>query len=217
MDVLSFIRFSFNRHYIVRWIVAGLLFFIPVINFFSLGYLWRTATQAMVGGMGLPTWERKKELWKEGARLLYVVILYEALPSFLFSLGFLVSSPGNTILNAVGWVLQVLSIIAFIACSFLLPFAFCAFAEKSHFSGAFELHPVLRKVKSVLVHYVAGCLVAGFCLYVALRLRAIPYVGIFLVSILVFYVFLVSVYYFSDLHQKASLPETSKRNGVVTP
>ena len=211
MDVLSFIRLSFNRRYVLRWIVAGLVLFIPVIDFFSLGYLWRTATLAMVGGMGLPTWERKKELWKEGARLVGIVILYEALPSFLFSLGFLVSSPGNTILNVAGGALQVFSAVAFIGCSFLLPFAFCSFAERSHFPDAFELEHIWMLAKKVLLPYGVGYAAVGVCLYGASRLRAFPYIGVLLVSVVAFYVFLVSSYYFTDLYHRALFSEVGQR------
>jgi hypothetical protein len=204
MDVISFIRFSFNRRYILRWIVAGLLLFIPVINFFSLGYLWRTATLSLVGDVGLPTWERKWELWKEGARLLYIVILYEALPCFLLSLGFLLSSPGNFILNIVGWTMWILSAIAFVVCSFLLPFALCASIETSQLSHAFEFDRIGKAVRRVLLPYAIGYLGTGLCLYIAFKLRAVPYAGIILISSTVFYVFLVSTYYFMQLHRKTS-------------
>ena len=81
----------------------------------------------MVGGVGLPTWERKGELWREGARLAYITILYEALPSFLFSLGFLLSMPlGIFVTDFVGRVMVFLAAVAFVFCSFFLPFAFCA-------------------------------------------------------------------------------------------
>ncbi len=62
------------------------------LNFLSLGLSLADFGPFDDLGVGLPTWERKGELWREGARLAYIIVLYEALPSFLFSLGFLLST-----------------------------------------------------------------------------------------------------------------------------
>jgi len=40
MDLFSFVVFSFNTRYIMRWILAGVVLVVP---FFSLGYLVRTS------------------------------------------------------------------------------------------------------------------------------------------------------------------------------
>jgi hypothetical protein len=213
MDVLSFVLFSFNRRFIMRWVGAGILFLVPVANFLSLGYLWRTSALSMIGGMGLPTWERKDELWKEGARLAYIVILYEALPSFLFSFGFLLSSFGNFITVLIGGALKVLAAIAFIFCSFLIPFAFCAFVDGTDIRKAFDFERIASAVKEVLLHYVVGYAIAVGCLFISYQLLAIPYLlGFLLSSILTYYVLLVSTYYFTQLFKKTSTSSGSFSN-----
>ena len=205
MDVISFVFFSFNKRYVLRWIAAGIMFFIPVANFISLGYLWRASALSMIGGIGLPTWDRKNELWKEGARLAYIVILYEALPSFLFSFGFLLSSFGNLITVVIGGAMKVLAAIAFILCSFLIPFAFCAFVEGLEIRKAFEFERIAAAVKEVALQYVLGYVIAACCLFVSYRLLAIPYLlGFVLSSILTYYVLLVSTYYFTQLFKKTT-------------
>ncbi len=199
MDLFSFVVFSFNTRYIMRWILAGVVLVVP---FFSLGYLVRTSDLSMIGGIGLPTWDRKGELWWEGARLVYIVILYEALPSFLFSLSFLLSSPGYFITSLIGHFMKYLALGTFVVCSFFLPFAFCAFVESREASRAFDFERIARAVKKVFVPYTLGYIAYGFCLYLVLKLHRIPYVGLILCSILTFYVLLVATYYFTQLFRK---------------
>jgi hypothetical protein len=215
MDVVSFVLFSFNTRYILRWIYAGIILFIPVVDFLSLGYLWRASGLSMIGGIGLPTWERKNELWREGARLAYIVILYEALPSFLFSFGFLLSSFGNFVTVFIGGALKLLAVVAFIGCSFFIPFAFCAFVEGADVRKAFEFEKIGGAVKEVLFPYVFGYILTICCMYVSYRLLAIPYlVGFALSSVLTFYVLLVSTYYFTQLFRKTSMSSGAFRENV---
>ncbi len=209
MDIISFVTFTFREaRYIKRWVAAGIILFIPVVNFLSLGYLSRSSGLTMIGGIGLPTWERKNELWREGARLAYIVILYEALPCFLFSFSFLLSSFGNVITVFIGAIMKVLAVLAFIFCSFFLPFAFCTSVQETDVRRAFEFEKIAGAVKEVLAAYVAGYGLAAFCMYVAFRLHVIPYLfGFALSSILIYYVLLVSTYYFTRLFMRTSLSE----------
>ncbi len=214
MDVASFVFFSFNRRYVLRWIGAGIIFFIPVVDFLSLGYLWRTSGLSMIGGIGLPTWDRKNELWKEGARLAYIVILYEALPSFLFSFGFLLASFGNFITVFLGGLVKFLAALAFLFCSVFIPFAFCTFVETTEVRKSFDFEKIARAIKEVLFPYISGYIVAACCMYVSYRLLAIPYLlGFALSSILTFYVLLVSTYYFTQLFKRTSMSSTTPRTG----
>src|SRR3974377_2183784 len=142
MDVVSFVVFSFNTRYIKRWIAAGLILFIPGVNFLCLGYRFRASSLSLIGGIGLPTWEKKSDIWRDGARLAYIIILYEALPSFLFSLGFILISFGNFITVFIGGLMKVLALIAFVCCTFFIPFAFCAFVEGMEGRRAFVFERV---------------------------------------------------------------------------
>ena len=206
MDIISFVIFTFNGRYVKRWISAGIILFIPVVNFLSLGYLSRSSGLTMIGGIGLPTWERKQELWREGARLAYVVILYEALPCFLFSFSFLLSSFGNVVTMFIGGIMKVLAVLAFIFCSFFLPFAFCTAVQDTDVRGAFEFERIANRRKRGADGLLGGYGLAAFCMYIAFRLHVIPYLfGFALSSILIYYVLLVATYYFTRLFGKTSL------------
>jgi hypothetical protein len=171
-----------------------------------MGYLWRTSGLSMIGGIGLPTWEQKNELWREGARLAYIVILYEALPSFLFSFGFLLSSFGNLFTTFIGGIMKFLAVIAFVLCSFFIPFAFCAFVQAMDVKKAFEFERIAGATREVLIPYVIGYALSACCMYIAYKLHFIPYLfGFALSSVLTFYVLLVATYHFTQLFKKTSL------------
>jgi hypothetical protein len=206
MDIASYIVFSFTRRYMMRWISAGIILFIPGANFLSLGYLSRASSLSMIGGIGLPTWERKNELWWEGAKLFCVFVLYEALPCFLFSFGFLLSSFGNFITVFIGGIMKVLAGIAFIVCSFFVPFAFCAFVKGTDMRRAFEFEKIAGAVKEVLMPYILGYALSVFCMYATYELHRIPYLfGFALSSVLTYYVLLVSTYGFTQLFGRTGL------------
>jgi hypothetical protein len=205
MDVVSFVVFSFNTRYILRWIYAGLIFFIPVVNFFSLGYLARTSSLSIIAGIGLPTWDQKSEIWREGAKVAYIVILYEALPCFFFSLKLLLSSIGSSLTNFLGMMVFVAAVLAVVACSFFLPFAFYAFVEAMEVRKAFDFERITVAVREVLPGYVFGYVLTGCCLLVAYKLGKVPIIGIFLASVVAFYVLLISAFYFGQLFKKTSL------------
>ena len=206
MDIVSYISFSFDRRYMMRWIGAGLILFIPGANFLSLGYLSRASSLSMIGGIGLPTWERKSELWWEGAKLCAIFVLYEALPCFLFSSGFLLSSLGNFVTDFIGSIMKVLAGIAFLVCSFFIPFAFCTFIEATDVKKAFEIEKIAGAVKEVLISYILAYGACAFCIYVGYEFHRIPF-GFILSSVFIYYVMLVATYAFTQLFRRTSLPE----------
>jgi hypothetical protein len=206
VDIVPFILLTANSRFVLRWVWGGLVLFIPVINFLSLGYLTKTSNLLMIGGIGLPTWEERGDIFRDGAKLFYIFILYEALPSFLFSCGFFLASFGNFITAFLGWVLKWAAALAFVGCSFFLPFGFCAFAENKDVRGAFEFEKIAVAVKEVLAHYVLGFALTAVCLYATYKLHRIPFLfGFILSSVLTYYVFLVAAYYFTQLYRGTSV------------
>ncbi len=205
MDIVPFIILTFNSRFAMRWVWCGLVLFIPVVNFLSLGYLTKTSNLLMIGGIGLPTWEERGDMWRDGAKLFYIFILYEALPSFLFSAGFFLGAFGNFITAFLGMILKWAAALAFIGCSFFLPFGCCAFAENKALRDAFEFEKIAAAVREVLPHYVLGFVITAVCLYATYKLHRVPFlVGFVLSSVLTFYVCLVAAYYYTQLYRGTS-------------
>jgi hypothetical protein len=210
MDVIPFIQFSLNSRYISRWIYGGLLLYVPVLNFFSLGYLSKVSRVVMIGSVGLPTWERRNEIWLEGAKILLVFILYGAIPFFMFSCGFFLTSL-SSLTGFFGGIMMNLSYVALFLSSFFLPFAFITFSEKMDFRQALEFEKILRGIREVLMPYLAGYLGTVLALFICWRIIPIPkalflqFFMVALLSVLTYYVMLISTYYFTQLFRRTSL------------
>jgi len=206
MDIIPFIRFTANSRYMARWIVGGLALFIPVLNFFSIGFLSRTSRLILVGGMGIATWQEKYEAWLEGVKLLFVFILYNAIPFFMFSSGFFLTTL-NTFTAFFGHLMIKAAVfVIFPVCSFFLPFAFTIFAERTDFREALEFEDILRGIREVLVEYIIGYAATIAAVYVALLFMHIPYlIGFLISSVLTYYVLLLSAFFFTGLYRRTSL------------
>jgi hypothetical protein len=192
----------------VRWISSGIILYIPVLNFFSLGYLAKTSRLLMIGSVGLPTWEKKNEIWIEGVKLLYILILYEAIPCFLFSFGFFLISL-HSFTAFFGKIIKYFGFIALFACSFFIPFAFAIFAEQMDFRKTLEFEKILKAIKEVFIQYLGGYLFTiMIILFFFYTVRLIPYlIGLVLFSLLTYYTLLIATYYFTRLYVKTILSE----------
>jgi hypothetical protein len=159
----------------------------------------------MIGSIGLPTWEKKSEIWLEGVKLLFIFILYEAVPFFLFSFGFFLTTL-TSITAFFGNIVIKLSYLALFICTFFVPFAFATFSEAMDFRKALEFEKIFRGIKEVLIPYVGGYLGMLVVLYVCKAIIQIPYlVGFVASSILTYYALLIATYFFTQLYIKTSL------------
>jgi hypothetical protein len=71
----------------LKLLIGGLLSFIPVVNIFALGYLFRFSRKVRrTGDIQLPEWTDWKAMFFDGLRFLVVWIAYWMLPLFLVSL-----------------------------------------------------------------------------------------------------------------------------------
>jgi len=205
MDIVAFIQFTFNGRYITRWIYGGLLMFIPVANFFSLGYLAKTSRILLIGSIGLPTWEDRTVIWTNGVKLLFVFILYEAIPFFLFSSGFFLTTLGS-IPAFFGSIVIKFSYLALLIFSFFIPFAFSVFAENTEIKEALEFERIYNCIKEVFVPYLGGYLCTLLALYICKVIIKIPYlIGFLLSSLCTYYVLLLATYYFTHLFKRTNL------------
>jgi hypothetical protein len=205
MEIIPFIQFTMNTQFALRWVAGGIVLYIPAVNFFSLGYLSKASRLLMIGSIGLPTWEKKSEIWLEGVKLVFIFILYEAVPFFLFSFGFFLTTL-TSITAFFGNIVIKLSYLALFICTFFVPFAFATFSEAMDFRKALEFEKIFRGIKEVLIPYVGGYLGMLVVLYVCKAIIQIPYlVGFVASSILTYYALLIATYFFTQLYIKTSL------------
>ena len=86
----TFQRLIQNPQFLFTFLIGGLLCFVPVLNFFALGYLYRmTKRLRATGSLSLPEWDNLRSLFLDGIRLLIVFLIYAFLP---MTLGFIIAS-----------------------------------------------------------------------------------------------------------------------------
>lgn len=206
MEIFSFIQFTFNSRYVLRWILPGIVIYIPILNFFSLGYLARMARLLLIGSIGLPTWENKSRIWGEGLRIIFIFVLYEAIPFFIFSCGFFLSTMDG-IVSFFGRMCMKLSYPVFLIFTFPIPFALSIYAEALDLKRAFEYERIKRGIREVFIPYLLGYVLAIFGFYVTKSFIKIRYLGFFLSSLSTYYLLILACYYFLSLYKRTSLPE----------
>lgn len=210
MNVIPFVQFTMNSRFITRWIYGGLILYIPVLNFLSLGYLSKASRLLMIGDLGLPTWENRTEIWMEGAKTLLVFILYGAIPFFMFSFGFFLTSL-STITALFGMIITQLSKVALLVSSFFLPFAFITYSEQTDFRKALEFERIFKGIKEVIILYIIGYVGTMAALFLCWLVIPIPksyflqLIMLALLSVASYYVLLVATYYFTQLYKRTSL------------
>lgn len=205
MDFLPFVRFTFNSRYILRWLLPSLALYVPVLNFLSLGYLTKMARVLLIGSVGLPTWEDKSSIFSDGLKIVIISVLYEAVPFFILSSGFFLSSlPG--IVSTIGKLLMKISYLAFLIFSLPLPFALSAYIDQSDIKAAFDYERIINAIKEVLPLYILGYFLNILALIITVRgLIGITYLGFFLSSATTYYVLILSLYFFLNLFKRTSL------------
>jgi len=203
--MIPFIRFTFNKRYILRWMVPGLFIYIPVLNFFSIGYLSRTSRILLIGDLGLPPWQDRTGTWFEGLTMIFVFILYE--PFFLFFSGFFFTSLGS-FFSVLGSLVVKVSYVFLFVFSFFLPFAFAIYSESHEIRQALAFERIWRGIKPVFLPYAFGYIISLCFLYIGKALFRIPYLfGFVLSSLAVYYVLLLSTYYFTHLYRRTDLTQ----------
>jgi hypothetical protein len=156
--------------------------------------------------MGIATWQEKYEAWLEGVKLLFVFILYNAIPFFMFSSGFFLTTL-NTFTAFFGQLMIKAAVIRHLSrMLFLSALRFHYLRGAHRFQGALEFEDILRGIREVLVEYIIGYAATIGAVYVALLFMHIPYlIGFLISSVLTYYVLLLSAFFFTNLYRRTSL------------
>lgn len=73
-----------DREWIQKILIGGLLMFIPIVNIFALGYLYRYAKKiVLTGRVDLPAWNDWGKLFIDGLIFLAITILYGTVPALI--------------------------------------------------------------------------------------------------------------------------------------
>tara|TARA_X000000368_G_scaffold418903_1_gene420624 strand:+ start:3471 stop:4067 length:597 start_codon:yes stop_codon:yes gene_type:complete len=111
-----FNRLIQNPQFFVSFFVGGLLCFIPIINLFAFGYLYRIVKNIRhTGSFKMPEWDSFEQLFIDGIRMSLIFLVYGLLP---FTFGFFILSlvlPGIGLLehNIISSILKITILVVF--------------------------------------------------------------------------------------------------------
>ena len=77
----------------VKTILLGIILIIPILNFIGLGYYLRIIKSNLAGLNELPNFERVRELFVDGIKILIVGIIYAIVPLIFYTLSFAFPGP----------------------------------------------------------------------------------------------------------------------------
>ncbi len=76
-----FEKIQHDPQWLQKILIGGLLMFVPIVNLFALGYLYRYAKSILKSGrFQLPNWEEWAKLFLEGLIFIGVLFLYTLVP-----------------------------------------------------------------------------------------------------------------------------------------
>lgn len=98
-----FDKITMDKRWVQKALIGGLIMFVPIVNIFAFGYLYRIARNTFeTRTIQLPEWEKWGDMFREGLRFLAAFICYGLVPVFL---GWVLSVLlGLVTLDLLGWI-----------------------------------------------------------------------------------------------------------------
>lgn len=180
---LEAIKRPFSNIY--KFILGSLLNILPIINFFSLGYVYESAKSALKGKKDLPEWGSWLSLFIKGFFIFLIGVIWMIPFSILSAIAFakaMISFElvgGELTSFAKASPLAILSLIILIITIYLLPLAIMGYAYTGKFSSAFYLGNII--INALSVKYLVAWLVSIIIFIIYLTIgNIIPYAEIIL-------------------------------------
>ena len=163
VDFKKALTYPFSEDkWIIKLLIGGLFFFIPVVNFLSIGYLMRILKATSEGKEpSLPEWGEWENLFKEGAFGFLIGLIYGIGISVVFILlSFL------TIIPIIGCVFSLIQLLLMTIIAFLFPawvlLSMIKYMQSGNFNDAFDFQGNYEKIKDNIADYGITALITGF-------------------------------------------------------
>ena len=200
-------KVSTGEHFNARFLIGGLVSFLPVVNIFALGYLYRYSEKVRRSGkLILPPWDPHewKGLFVDGLRFLAVILLFFGIPVFLGGMLTallarsldIVPNPAMALFGFIFGFLMAVAYLPLAAALFFGPIltiaALCNYQSRERFEDLARLDLVFRLVRkagrriiipslSFTGVIVVGAPVAGFAFFLGFTMIIAYYTIVFAV------------------------------------
>jgi len=137
---------------IKKLVIGILLSIIPIVSFFSVGYVLEVAKSTIQKKKDLPEWTNWKELFVHGLIGTVIGIIY-VMPAIIIGLlaiggGLLKGLVTNSVLSGIktGAPLLIAAILLLLVSSYIAPMAIIAYAKSWKFKDAFNFSDIFKKI-----------------------------------------------------------------------
>ena len=147
-----------------KMLIGGLLSFVPVLNIFAFGYLYRYLRNLPdYGEFHLPRWNHLQGIFIDGLKCIVVFFIYCLIPILLlWLLSFLLD---HMVFSSLGWLPYTFVSIGLITTPVLFASALYQFQLDEKWENLLELKPIVMRVLLVKEYVVVPSLAfVGLCL-----------------------------------------------------
>ena len=182
-------------------LIGGVLNTVPILNFISLGYALETMKMVMEKDYALPDWEDFGAKFMIGLKAVVINIVYMIIPIVIIIISMVVGLFfGKESIAMIGLSVGILLAVVI---GVMLPMAIANYVAKGSMKVAFNFREITKRIMSVFVEYVVYYIIIIILMVVGLFLFIVPVIGWILGAIYMFYILLVSAYYFGILYVKS--------------
>lgn len=186
---------------LVKLLIGGVLNIIPIISFFSLGFIVDCYEKGSVNQQEMPDWSNWGYKFGRGFLAMVIGLIYMLIPVIIFYLIGFYSSPHLSGFAAGTLIFAVLIILIF---GFCIPMAMCHYAVSKSFSAAFQIGYIFKLIGVSLGSYIGAYLLYFLAGIICLIISLIPFIGWLFVIFAGFYLACVAGFLFGAVYYQAS-------------
>ncbi|MGV8144522.1 MAG: DUF4013 domain-containing protein [Methanothermobacter sp.] len=170
--------------------IGLLLFIIPVIICYLLmtGYQLRAIGNTAKGEDEPPIFNKWGQMIIDGLKVLIVALIYGFVPGIIFGLGILLLTVSST-MRIIGLAVILIALLLMIIMNLILMMALPNMAYDEDLSAALRLGEIKGKIKklgltSYIIIFILAMIFMGIFALVSMLVALIPYIGLFLASLI---------------------------------
>jgi len=200
--------------WLVKMLIGGALFIVPILNFFSMGYLMRVFKNAIFKGeKQLPNWDDFGSLFIQGLFVALIGMAYFLPIILVIFIGLMF----QVVIPAIGALIWILTSSVASCIAFAMPFIIGRYLETGKFQSIFDVHIIFNNIKHVIVDYLKVFLLLLIVnILSVIILGLIPGIGLFLWFFVMFYIGIVFFNIWGELYPVSQTQDVSIKAGQET-
>ncbi|MHB1043812.1 MAG: DUF4013 domain-containing protein [Eubacteriales bacterium] len=190
----------FKEGGIVKVLIGGILQIIPIVNFFSMGYIVECFANGADKREEMPEWTDWGQKFINGLLMVVIGFIYLLIPLIILSFtGFF----GKFYRYHIGAGTFIFAVLLFIIFTFALPMAVSNFAVKNSFGAAFQFGRIVGLIGAAPGSYVGAYLLYFVAALICMVISIVPLIGWLFAIFAGFYLGCVSGFLFGSVYSKA--------------